>query len=42
MLEDFARLALEPRGAEVEASIRLSERTQGLVDAVFGNLTVAV
>jgi predicted dehydrogenase len=42
MLEDFARLASEPRGAEVDASIRLSERTQGLVDAVFGSLTVTV
>ena len=40
MLEDFARLAADPKGEAVRASVRISERTQGLVDAVFAHLQV--
>lgn len=40
MLEDFARLAAAPKGEAMEASVRISERTQGLVDAVFARLQV--
>ena len=38
MMENFASLALDPRGADVEASIRRSERTQELVDSIFASL----
>jgi predicted dehydrogenase len=40
MMEDFAALAADPCGPGVAASIALSERTQGLVDAVFAGLEV--
>jgi len=40
MMEDFAALAADPRGSGVVASVALSERTQGLVDAVFAGLEV--
>jgi hypothetical protein len=40
MLEDFARLAAEPKGEAMRASVRISERTQGFVDAVFAQLQV--
>lgn len=40
MVEDFAVLAADPGGNGVRAAIALSERTQGLVDAVFAGLEV--
>ncbi len=38
MMEQFARLAREPKSEAVEASIERSERTQALVDTVAANL----
>jgi hypothetical protein len=38
MLEAFARLARNPQGPEVAASIRRSLRTQELVDALVASL----
>lgn len=38
MLETFARMARDPRGTEVMASIRRSLRTQELVDALVASL----
>ncbi len=38
MLEHFADLTLEPQGAKAQESIRISERTQSLVDTVFASL----
>ena len=39
MIEAFASLAGEPRGPQVRESMLLSERTQGLLDAVWNQLT---
>jgi len=38
MLENFAELSRVPKGEGVKASIRLSERTQDLVDTIFATL----
>ena len=38
MLENFAALTSDPRGAAVQESIRISERTQELVDALVTSL----
>jgi len=38
MIEHFTRLARDPRGAAAAASARASERTQGLLDAVWQGL----
>jgi hypothetical protein len=38
MLENFADLTREPNGAAAQESVRISERTQGLVDTLLANL----
>lgn len=38
MMERFAALASDPRGPEVAASMRRSERTQEMVDAIYAGL----
>jgi hypothetical protein len=40
MMEEFARLARDPRSPDVEASIRRTEYTQHLVDTIFASLEV--
>jgi predicted dehydrogenase len=38
MLENFADLTREPNGVAAQESVRISERTQGLVDTLLANL----
>jgi len=38
LVEHFVRLSREPRGAGAVASAQASERTQGLLDAVWQGL----
>ena len=40
MLHDFIALTDDPLGTEALASIRISERTQRLLDAIWGNLQI--
>ena len=40
MIQNFMALTEDPEGQAARASIRISEQTQGLLDAVWDQLTI--